>query len=278
VLIFAASDPSCGAGAQADLLTIAALGAHPLTVITALTAQNSRGVEAVLPTAPEFCVRQAQTLLADTSVAAMKVSVLGCAKTARFVADILDAHPDIPCVLDPVLASGRGDALSDAEIIAVLRERIIPRADLVTPNRAEARILLRGVCRHGMDADNAPPEHLAQGLVALGARHVFLTGGDANEEKVENRLYDAAGEIYVNCWPRLPHHYHGSGCTLAAAAAACLAQGHSVAEAVARADAYTWQTLFHAYRAGQAQHTPQRLFALLPSAFSPSVPDRTASA
>src|SRR4051812_6219157 len=130
VLAFAASDPTGGAGVQADLLTLAALGCHPLSVITALTAQDTHGVQGLLAVDADWVARQAKSLLADLRVAAFKLGVLGSAANADEVARILDAHPRVPVVLDPVLASGRGDALAGAEMIARLREKILPRATL----------------------------------------------------------------------------------------------------------------------------------------------------
>src|SRR5436190_14318635 len=117
VLSFAASDPTGGAGLQADLLTLASLGCHPLSVLTAATAQDTRGVEGLLALAPEWITRQAELVLADMPAAAFKLGVLGSARNAQAVAAILARHPRIPVVLDPVLASARGDALSDGETV-----------------------------------------------------------------------------------------------------------------------------------------------------------------
>src|SRR5262245_32319696 len=141
VLTFAASDPTGGAGLQADLLTLAALGCHPLSVVTALTVQDTRGVESMDAVDAELVERQAVKLLAEVKVAAFKLGVLGSAANVRAIAGVVARHPRAPLVLDPVLASGRGDALASDEAVDALLELIVPRATLATPNTAEAQRL-----------------------------------------------------------------------------------------------------------------------------------------
>src|SRR6185295_9191101 len=141
VLCFAASDPTGGAGVQADLLTIAALGCHPLSVITALTAQDTRGVHGMRVVAADWVEEQARRLLDDIPVAAFKLGVLGSQENAAAVARTLSRHPDVPVVLDPVLASGRGDELADAATLEALRTLLLPRTTVLTPNSVEARRL-----------------------------------------------------------------------------------------------------------------------------------------
>ncbi|MSQ63523.1 MAG: hydroxymethylpyrimidine/phosphomethylpyrimidine kinase, partial [Betaproteobacteria bacterium] len=141
VLAFAASDPTGGAGLQADLLTLASLGCHPLSVLTGLTVQDTRGVESLLAIETAWVERQARRVLEDMPVAAFKLGVLGSPGNARVIAAILAEHPRIPVVLDPVLASGRGDVLADAETIEVLRSGLLPLVTVLTPNSLEARCL-----------------------------------------------------------------------------------------------------------------------------------------
>src|SRR5262245_46547476 len=141
VLTFAASDPTGGAGLQADLLTLAALDCHPLSVVTALTVQDTRGVAALEAVAPELVARQAEALLAEFAVAAFKTGVLGSEANARAVAAIAAKHPGVPLIVDPVLASGRGDPLASEALIAALLTLVMPRATLATPNGVEARRL-----------------------------------------------------------------------------------------------------------------------------------------
>ncbi|HEX6736005.1 MAG TPA: hydroxymethylpyrimidine/phosphomethylpyrimidine kinase, partial [Azonexus sp.] len=141
VLVFAASDPSAGAGIQADLLTLASLGCHPLTAVTALTVQDTVGVQSVHPVAAELLEQQARTLLEDMPVVAFKIGVLGSVENVLSVAEIVSDYPETPLVFDPVLASGRGDELSGEDIISAIREMLLPQTTIITPNAPEARRL-----------------------------------------------------------------------------------------------------------------------------------------
>jgi hydroxymethylpyrimidine/phosphomethylpyrimidine kinase len=255
--VFAASDPSCGAGIQADILAIASLGCHPLTVISALTVQDTTGVSSVRPVSADLFEAQARALLADMPVAVFKAGVLGSVENVAVVAKIAAEYPDIPLVLDPVLASGRGDAFADARLRAALRERLLPRATLITPNTQEARGLLENGLMRGDVDDHA---HIARRLLACGPRYVLITGTHAQTVEVANVLYGQQGRLRADHWERLPGNYHGSGCTLAAAIAACLARGADMETAVQKAQAYTWQTLKHAFSPGRGQAIPNRLF------------------
>ena len=243
VLTFAASDPTGGAGLQADLLTLAALGCHPLSVVTALTVQDTSGVEAIEPVDAALVERQAGRLLAETRVAAFKLGVLGSAAGARAVASIVARHPRVPLVVDPVLASGRGDPLASDELVATLLELILPRATLATPNSVEAR-------RLGGE----------RALLDGGCRYVLVTGTHDDTSEVVNTLYDSNGKVREDRWPRLPGSYHGSGCTLASACAARLAHGAAIGDAVYEAQEFTWNALSAAFRPGDAQFIPDRFF------------------
>ncbi|MDR2837662.1 MAG: hydroxymethylpyrimidine/phosphomethylpyrimidine kinase [Azonexus sp.] len=258
VLSFAASDPTSGAGLQADLLTLASLGCHPLTVVTALTVQDTVGVASVHPVAAGLLERQARVLLDDMPVAAFKVGLLGSADNARMVAKIVADYPDIPLVLDPVLASGRGDALADEEIICAIREELLPRTTLLTPNAPEARRL----AKNAEAPDDPPLDACARRLTGLGAKYVLITGADEETPEVINTLYGPAGVVRADRWQRLPGSYHGSGCTLASAIAAGLASGAAIEKAVREAQAYTWRTLEQGFRSGQGQWIPDRFFSL----------------
>src|SRR2546422_4920122 len=141
VLTFAASDPTGGAGLQADLLTLASMGCHPLSVVTALTMQDTRGVEGILAVEADWVAGQAKHLLEDMRVAAFKLGVLGSLENIRSIADVISDYPEVPVILDPVLASARGDALASDEMIGALRELIVPQCTVVTPNSLEARQL-----------------------------------------------------------------------------------------------------------------------------------------
>jgi len=253
VLAFAASDPTGGAGIQADLLAIASLGCHPLSVLTALTAQDTRGVGALSAVEPGWIARQARMLLDDIPVAAFKLGVLGSARNAEAVAAILALHPRTPVVLDPVLASGRGDALADDETLQALRSALVPLATVLTPNSLEARRLARA-------APDASLADCARALTDLGCSYVLVTGAHEPGAQVVNTLYGAGGVLREDRWPRLAGEYHGSGCTLASAIAAYLARGLPIEEAVRDAQAYTWKTLQAGFRPGRGQHLPNRFF------------------
>jgi len=246
VLTFAASDPTGGAGVQADLVTLAALGCHPLSVVTALTVQDTRGVAEVLPIEPRWVAAQARGVLADLRPAAFKLGVLGSADNARVVREVLGEHARVPVVVDPVLASGRGDPLGDAR---ALIETIVPVATVLTPNSVEARRL----------AETEDLARCAARLVEAGAKYVLITGTHEAGDEVVNTLYDARGRIDEARWPRLPGSYHGSGCTLASALAAGLAKGEDVAKASRDAQRYTWQALQRGFRPGSGQALPNRL-------------------
>lgn len=249
VLAFAASDPTGGAGLQADLLTIAALGCHPLSVVTAITAQDTHGVERVLPLEPSWITRQARVVLDDIAVAAFKVGVLGSAQNVRAVSELVAEHAAVPLVVDPVLASGRGDALAEDDAIEALRELILPRTTMLTPNSLEARRLADGA------SDLA---ECARRLVDQGCEYVLITGTHEAGDDVVNTLYDESGVVREDRWPRLAASYHGSGCTLASAIAARLAQGLEPPEAARDAQHFTWESLAAGFKPGGGQFLPNR--------------------
>lgn len=256
VLVFAASDPTGGAGLQADILTLASLGCHPLTAVTALTVQDTSGVLSVQAVGAELLEQQARTLLEDMPVLAFKLGVLGSVENVLTVAEILSDYPEIPLVFDPVLASGRGDNLSGEDVIIAMREMLLPQTTIITPNAPEARRLAES------DEDENEPDidTCAQRLIAMGVQYVLITGTHENTPEVINTLYGQQGVIRRDRWPRLPGSYHGSGCTLASAIAGCLAGGASVEEAVRDAQDYTWQALENGFRGGMGQFIPDRLF------------------
>jgi hydroxymethylpyrimidine/phosphomethylpyrimidine kinase len=243
VLTFAASDPTGGAGLQADLLTLAALGCHPLSVVTGLTVQDTSGVEHLEAVDAALVARQAERVLAETRVAAFKVGVVGSAANARTIATIAAARAEVPLVLDPVLASGRGDPLAGDAVVQALLEFLVPRARVITPNNPEEE-RLGGATR----------------LLERGCQYVLVTGTHDSTAEVVNKLYDRGGLVREDRWPRLPGSYHGSGCTLASAIAALLAKGRSVPDAVREAQEFTWRSLAAAFRTGAGQALPNRFF------------------
>jgi len=255
VLTFAASDPSGGAGMQADILTLASMGCHPLSVLTAITVQDTLGVEGIQPLDAEWVADQARCLLEDMPVDVFKIGVLGSVENIAAIAEILSDYPDVPLVLDPVLASGRGDELASDEMLHALRELLLPRTLILTPNSTEARRLA------DVEDDEDPSlAACAQRLVQAGCEHVLITGTHEPTPQVVNTLYGKAGVVRSDSWERLPGSYHGSGCTLASAIAAMIANGLDLPEAVREAQEYTWNALAKAYRPGMGQFLPDRLF------------------
>jgi hydroxymethylpyrimidine/phosphomethylpyrimidine kinase len=258
VLTFAASDPTSGAGLQADLLTIASLGCHGTSVLTGITVQDSAGVDEVMALDADWVDDQARTLLEDMSVSAFKLGVLCSAENVRVIAEIMSDYPDIPLVFDPVLASGRGDSLSDEEVIEAMRELLLPQATIVTPNSLEARRL--AATDQDEELESLTLDVCAQRLLQIGAEYVLITGTHEVSTSVTNRLFNAAGLVRADEWQRLPGSYHGSGCTLASAIAAMLALGADLPDAVQQAQEYTWNTLAHAFHPGMGQAIPDRFF------------------
>ena len=257
VLVFAATDPSGGAGLQADIMTLSSMGCHPLSVVTAVTIQDTMGVDDISPIDTEWVADQARCVLEDMPVAAFKIGLLGNVEQIAAIAEVVSDYPEVPLVLDPVLASGRGDELVSEEMVNALRELLVPQATIVTPNSLEARRLAAGDSEEGDSIDLA---ECARRIIATGCEYVLVTGTHENTTQVVNTLYGQNGVVRSDTWQRLPGSYHGSGCTLASAIAATIANGLEVSDAVKDAQEYTWQTLKAAFRPGMGQHIPDRLF------------------
>ena len=255
VLSFAASDPSGGAGIQADILTLASMGCHPLSVITAITVQDTSGVEAISPVDADWVADQARAILEDIPVAAFKIGVLGSAENVAVIAEIVSDYPDIPLILDPVLASGRGDEFANDDILSAIRELLIPQCTVITPNTPELRRLALDDDEEGMGT-----EKLSMRLIAMGCEYVLVTGTHESTPDVINTVFFEKGIVRSDTWQRLPGSYHGSGCTLASALAATIARGLDISEAAREAQEYTWQALKFGFRPGMGQFVPDRLF------------------
>jgi hydroxymethylpyrimidine/phosphomethylpyrimidine kinase len=200
-------------------------------------------------------------VLEDMPVSAFKLGVLGSVENIKVISDILSDYPQVPVVLDPVLASGRGDLLASAEMADALRELLIPQATILTPNSIEARRLAASPRERGAgERDARPLADCAAGLLALGCAYVLVTGTHEPGGEVVNTLYASGGMVREDRWQRLPATYHGSGCTLASAIAAALANGLQIPEAVRDAQEYTWQALCAGFRPGTGQWLPDRFF------------------
>ena len=255
VLSFAASDPSGGAGMQADILTLASMGCHPLSVITAITVQDTSGVEAISPVDADWVADQARAILEDIPVAAFKIGVLGSAENVAVIAEIVSDYPDIPLILDPVLASGRGDEFANEDMLSAIRELLIPQCTVITPNTPELRRLALED-----DEDGIGIEKLSMRLIEMGCEYVLVTGTHEATPDVINTVFFEKGIVRSDTWQRLPGSYHGSGCTLASALAATIARGLDISEAAREAQEYTWQALKFGFRPGMGQFVPDRLF------------------
>lgn len=251
VMTLAGHDPCGGAGIQADIEAIASQGCHPVAVITCLTVQDTRNVQRIEPVADYLIEQQAEALLADMPVAAFKIGLLGSVAVVEAVHRILLQAPDVPVILDPILAAGGGRSLSSDILVEAVREYLLPLTTLLTPNVPEAqRLAVRG---EALDEQ-------AFSLLDQGCEYVLLTGTHAETERVENALYGGGKRLRTWLWERLPETYHGSGCTLASACAANLAKGMDITKAAAAAQAYTWGSLQAGRKIGRGQWIPDRFY------------------
>ncbi|MCH8619670.1 hydroxymethylpyrimidine/phosphomethylpyrimidine kinase [Undibacterium sp. TS12] len=254
VLVFAGHDPSGGAGIQADIEAIAAQGAHALPVITALTVQDNDHAYAVHAVDVQIILQQAMTLVAKMPVKVVKLGIVAHKKNATAIASFIEnmkqQQPDLQVIVDPVLGSGHGDSLSlDDAVVAI--QPLLKVATLVTPNLPE----LKRLSPKSQDL-HAQVGQLMQDMEA----DVLLKGGHANEAMVRN-IWFQHGQWQTAQewqWPRLPGEFHGSGCTLASAIAGQLACGADMGEALGHAQAYTQQSLQHAYAIAAGQLIPAR--------------------
>lgn len=245
VLSVAGSDPSGGAGVQADLKTMAAHGVYGAAVLTALTAQNTHGVQGVHPVPADFVEQQLRSVLGDLEVVAVKIGMLGDPAVAERVADVLATYPVPHVVLDPVMVATSGHRLVPEATVDVVRDRLLPLTSVVTPNVPEAEVLA-GVAVRGVD-DLGPA---GERLRTHGARAALVKGGHLEgPESVDALVTDDGTRRFAA--PRLETpHTHGTGCTLSTALACRLAQGHPLDEAVARAKAYLSRALEAGTRLG----------------------------
>ncbi|NZD49903.1 bifunctional hydroxymethylpyrimidine kinase/phosphomethylpyrimidine kinase [Rhizobium leguminosarum] len=234
VLSIAGSDPSGGAGIQADLKAFSARGVYGMAVLTALTAQNTQGVSGVHLVPPQFVADQINAVFADVRVDAVKIGMIANAGIADAVAGALTDHRDIPIVIDPVMIAKGGAALLAPEAVGVLTRRLLPLATLLTPNLPEAAALL-----HQLVATNrAEMAAQAERLRALGPAAVLVKGGHLDSDESPDVLATAAGLHWFEARRVPTKNTHGTGCTLSSALAAELAKGASAREAVAIAKDY----------------------------------------
>ncbi|MBY3468478.1 bifunctional hydroxymethylpyrimidine kinase/phosphomethylpyrimidine kinase [Rhizobium laguerreae] len=234
VLSIAGSDPSGGAGIQADLKAFSARGVYGMAVLTALTAQNTQGVSGVHLVPPQFVADQINAVFADVRVDAVKIGMIANAGIADAVASALTDHLDIPIVIDPVMIAKGGAALLAPEAVDVLTRRLLPLATLLTPNLPEAAALLH----QPVAANRAEMAEQAERLRALGPAAVLVKGGHLDSDESPDVLATAAGLHWFEARRVPTKNTHGTGCTLSSALAAELAKGASAREAVAVAKDY----------------------------------------
>lgn len=250
ILCFAGLDPSGGAGLQADIEAIASCGGHALPIATCLTVQNASQAIASQAVDASIVQQQAAALIADMPIAGCKIGVLPNGDMVQTIVNILSLIPDIPVVLDPVLHATQGIRFCDEQTVNIIKEYLLPRVQVTTPNQAELQQL---VSKQGSELQHA------QALCGYGTEFVFVTGADQECKEIENTLYTRHGIVHRSRWKKLPHSFHGSGCTLSSALACFLALGIDMVEAVEKAQHYTWQSLQRADVIGAGQYIPKRI-------------------
>jgi len=250
VLSFSGHDPSGGAGIQADIETLSSHQCHSASVITALTEQDSSNVYRLIPQQPAAIIQQANRLFNDMPIKAIKIGLIGHADIADSLAQILTEHPNIPVVLDPILAAGGGTPVANQDLIQATVKYLLPLTTVVTPNSDEARQLTSSD-----DLDDCGSQ-----LLQSGCQYALITGTHEQTHDVTHKLYHQNRCIETSSWDRLPHHYHGSGCTLATSIAALLAHQLDPVTAILEAQQYSWSSLDNGYQIGQGQHFPNRFF------------------
>ena len=250
VLCFSGLDPTGGAGLQADIEAIVSTGGHPLPIATSLTVQDTRDVNELMPCDARQVAAQAQAVLADVPVAAIKIGLLGSLGIVEFLHSLLADCEGIPVVLDPVLRAGGGTALAGGDLIGAMTAQLVPRTTVLTPNAREVLRIVPGA--PNVDA-------AAEQIVASGCEYVLVTGADEATPRVVNRLYGCHGLVESFEWPRVEGMFHGSGCTLSAAVAGGLACGLAPREAVAQAEQFTHDAIANGFRIGAGQLVPNRL-------------------
>lgn len=250
VLVFAGHDPSGAAGIQADMETIAANEVKSVSVITALTSQNTASFTGMFPQDATQFRSQTELLLDDIHVDACKIGLLANEDIVGAIAETLHTLVDTPVVLDPVLRTGVGTIVFDHALLKAIKKQLLPLTTMLTPNISEARQLT------GEDSINLAAEKLLQ----WGCEHVLITGADEKTDKVINRFFSKTLPARSYEWPRLPDQYHGSGCTLSSSIAAQLALAKDIMTSIEIAQEFTWQSLEQAIQLGKVQKHPNRYF------------------
>ena len=251
ILCLSGFDPSGGAGIQADIESIASMGGHAVPVITALTVQNTQNVSYFQPIETQLFTEQVSKLLEDVAIKAIKIGMVGSLNIVEAIGTILKENPDLPVIYDPVLAAGGGANLTETGMLAAIQELLLPYTTILTPNSPEARLL----------SNETELKACGIKLMEQGCDAVLLTGTHEDKEHVDNLWFHEGQYVETFSWDRLPHEYHGSGCTLASAIAALIAQGLDPFNAVNEAQDYSWNTLKHAFKiSDKGQLIPNRFY------------------
>lgn len=251
ILCLSGFDPSGGAGIQADIESIASMGAHATPVITALTVQNTQNVCSFTPVDSQLFSEQVTCLLEDTPIKAIKIGMTGSVKIVEAIGSILKENPELPVIYDPVLAAGGGTNLIESGMLSAIKELILPYTTILTPNSPEARQL----------SGKEDIKDCGENLMQLGCEAVLITGTHEDNQHVDNLWFQENKYIETFSWNRLPDEYHGSGCTLASAIAALVAQGLDPFNAVNEAQDYSWNALKNAFKiSDKGQLIPNRFY------------------
>lgn len=250
VLCLSGHDPSGGAGIQADIEAILAQNCHAAPAVTALTVQNTIDVIDFKILDRVWVLSQANTILTDMPVSAIKLGMLGSIEMVDTIIEIIHKNTRLPIICDPILRAGGGGTLGKEDIAQALREKLMPLVTIMTPNLPEARILA--------ELPEGSADECAEKLL-VHCKYLLIKGGHESASIISNRLYSQKGEQHVFTSQRLPGSFHGSGCTLASALSARLALGEELVSAVETALNYTWRTLRDADILGHGQYIPRRL-------------------
>ncbi len=248
VLVISGHDPTGGAGIQADIESIASIGCHPASVITSLTAQNTKEISEIVPQNPDTFQKQIQLILEDMAIDACKIGVVGDTGLIDVICTEL-SDKNIPIVLDPIIRSGSDYILANEDVCQKITEMLVPISTLITPNSIEARILTKTD-----DLNTA-----AEKLLLFGCKYVLITGTHEDTKLVINTLYSINDPPISFEFERLPNDYHGSGCTLSSSIAAYLALGIDVNQAVDSSLRFTWACLYNAMQIKSGKKIPDRI-------------------
>ena len=249
VLVFAGHDPSGGAGIQADIETMAALGCIATSIITSLTTQNTQLFSNHLPQTKSDFVSQTKLVLDDINIDACKIGAIGSPELIQAIYEII-ANLTFHLILDPIMHSTTGHEFANKDMSALLCELLLPLATVITPNLDEA-MQLTGESR---------PQAAAEKFLAMGCKNILITDAEESARQVINHLYQQDGQCQTFTWERLSGSFHGSGCTLASAIAANLAKNIELISAIEQAQNFTWNSLKHGLQLGKGQQHPNRFF------------------